>query len=390
MRAAPTFRRTTRSGWQTTTVEAIFEVAPRTGKLKRVIREDAFRSTRRFGGGPRAGPNRTGDFESMAYDAANDVLYVFSGKCCTGTIRPTVFRLTRRRGVLELDSWQPLGRTSDFTAAGWNSADHRLYVAVGSDLQTYDYPSNALGQPFQITDLTGIFGLSFSRDGSEMYAVTNGEVLYAVDWQSQTIIPGWSFDLTPFGVLDSRAVERIGGRFFVLDGALGLAMTAWSSPCSNSTSSDESTHHIQCQQFSDVAPEPAPHGEPSSTARQVLAEATYLGAATADMCQSRGAAAELDGQASHQSDGLAPTSKRRMQRRSPRPADAELTLLELCASPLSYLPGRSCRATPSPHTPYRPRRRRRTVGRPPSDPRPRRETAPRSCPGGPNPTPQGR
>jgi hypothetical protein len=48
------------------------------------------------------------------------------------------------------------------------------------------------------------------------------------------------------------------------------------------------------------------------------------------MRQSRGAAAELDGQASHQSDGLAPTSKRRMQRRSPRPADAELTLLELC------------------------------------------------------------
>ena len=90
---------------------------------------------------------------------------------------------------------------------------------MGSDLRTYDYPSNALGQPFQIADLTGIFGLSFSRDGSEMYAVTNGEVLYAVDWQSQTIIPEWSFDLTPFGVLDSRAVERIGGRFFVLDGA---------------------------------------------------------------------------------------------------------------------------------------------------------------------------
>jgi hypothetical protein len=47
------------------------------------------------------------------------------------------------------------------------------------------------------------------------------------------------------------------------------------------------------------------------------------------------AAAELDGEASHQSDGLAPTS-RRMQRRSPRPADAELTLLELCACPLSH------------------------------------------------------
>ena len=198
---------------------AIFEVAPKTGKLKRVIGEQAFWYTDRFGGGPRAGGNRTDDFESMAYDAANDVLYVFSGKCCTQTVRPTVFRLTRRRGVLRLDSWQPLKRTSDFTAAGWNPADHRLYVAVDSDLRTYDYPQNALGQPFQISDLTEILGLGFSRDGSEMYAVTNGEVLYAVDWPSQTIIPGWSFDLTPFGVRDSRAVERIGGRFFVLDGA---------------------------------------------------------------------------------------------------------------------------------------------------------------------------
>ena len=199
--------------------DAIFEVAPKTGNLRRVIGEQAFRSTDRFGGGPRAGGNRTDDFESMAYDAANDVLYVFSGKCCTGSVRPTVFRLTRRRGVLRLDSWQPLKRTSDFTAAGWNSADHRLYVAVGSDLRTYDYPSNTLGQSFQIADLTGIRGLGFSRDGSKMYAVTNGEVLDAVAWQSQTIIPGWSFDLTPFGVRDSRAVERIGGRFFVLDGA---------------------------------------------------------------------------------------------------------------------------------------------------------------------------
>ena len=57
------------------------------------------------------------------------------------------------------------------------------------------------------------------------------------------------------------------------------------------------------------------------------------------MRQSRGAAAELDGEASHQSDGLAPTSERRMQRRSPRPADAELTLLELCACPRSHAHG---------------------------------------------------
>ena len=198
---------------------AIYEVAPKTGNLKRVIWEQAFWSTDRFGGGPRAGPNRTADFESMAYDAAHDALYVFSGKCCTRAVRPTVFRLTRRGGVLQLDSWQPLRRGSDFTAAGWSSADRRLYVGVGADLRTYDYQRNVIGQPFQIPELTGIFGLCFSRDGSKMYAVTNHRMLYAVDWKSRTIVPGWSFHLRRFGVRDSRAVEHIEGRFFVLDGA---------------------------------------------------------------------------------------------------------------------------------------------------------------------------
>ena len=198
---------------------AIFEVAPRTGKLKRRIAEQAFQSTRRFGGGPRAGPNRTDDIESMAYDEADDVLYAFSGTCCSATARPTAFRLTRRRGVLRLDSWQPLSRTSDFTAAGWNAADHGLYVGAGPNLQTYDYRSNTLGQAFRIADLSGIFGLGFSPDGSQMYAVTSSEMLVTVDWASQSLIPEWSFDLRPFGVLDGRAVDRIRGRFFVLDGA---------------------------------------------------------------------------------------------------------------------------------------------------------------------------
>jgi hypothetical protein len=85
-------------------------------------------------------------------------------------------------------------------------------------VRSVDYQSNVVGQPFQIPGLTRILGLTFSEDGSEMYAVTSGGVLYAVDWRSRAIIPGWSFDLTPFGVLDGRAVERVGERFFVLDG----------------------------------------------------------------------------------------------------------------------------------------------------------------------------
>jgi hypothetical protein len=73
----------------------IYEVDAATGGLKRTIARSAFNDAPRFGGGPVAGTERTNDFESIAYDRANDVLYVFSGKCCTSSILPTAFRLTR-------------------------------------------------------------------------------------------------------------------------------------------------------------------------------------------------------------------------------------------------------------------------------------------------------
>jgi hypothetical protein len=213
--------------------DAIFEVAPRTGRFKRVIEEEAFRSTHRFGGGPRAGATRTDDFESMAYDEADDALYVFSGKMLHGNdptdgLPPDASsRSASGRLVAAAGADQRLhGR-------GWNSADHRLYVAGESDLRMYDYASNALGQPFQIADLSGIFGLSFSRDGSAMYAVTHHEVLDTGRLAGPDDQPAWSFDLTPFGVRDSRAVERIGGRFFVLDGATRNGNDRRSTPCSS-------------------------------------------------------------------------------------------------------------------------------------------------------------
>lgn len=199
--------------------DSIFEVNPRTGELKRVIGGKVFRSTERFGGSVRAGRARSGDLEGLAYDEAKDVLYVFSGPCCQKD-RPTVFRLTRDRrdGLLRPDSWQPLEPSTNFAAAGWNPADGRVYVGDGPDLQTYAYKSNAIGEAFRIPGLPGITGMDFSKDGSQMYVVTHNEELHAVDWVTKTIVTGWSFDLTPFKVLDSRGVDRIGGRFYVLDG----------------------------------------------------------------------------------------------------------------------------------------------------------------------------
>jgi PKD repeat protein len=198
---------------------AVYEVNATTGALKRMIPRGDFNSAPKFGGGPVAGTARTDDFESFAYDQFNDRLYLFSGPCCTGSILPTAFRFTRQSGTLQVESHQPLASGANYTASSWNSADGKIYVGVGSQLRTYNYETNTAGSTFQVPGLSGILGMGFSSTGSDLFVVTSAEVLKRVDWATKTLVPGWSFDLTPFGVLDSRGVELIGDQLFVSDGA---------------------------------------------------------------------------------------------------------------------------------------------------------------------------
>jgi hypothetical protein len=55
-------------------------------------------------------------------------------------------------------------------------------------------------------------------DDEDLFVSTNAERVRRVDWATRTLVPGWTFDLTPFGVKDSRAVELIRDRLYVTDG----------------------------------------------------------------------------------------------------------------------------------------------------------------------------
>ena len=196
----------------------IYEVNPDTGALKRTITRSQLAATTIFSGTATAGTDRNRDLESLAYDRATDTLYAFSGSCCTSTVLPTVFRLTRRNGSLQLDSYQPLPTGSDFTAADWNPADHKLYVGISKTIRTYNYSTNAMGSTFQVSGLTGIQGFDFSADGSDLFVARSPAQLSRVDWATKTLVPGWTFDLTKFGMLDARAAALINDRFYVSDG----------------------------------------------------------------------------------------------------------------------------------------------------------------------------
>jgi hypothetical protein len=205
---------------------AVYEVNAVTGALKRMIGSAQFESARRAGGGPRAGADRTRDFESMAYDRRHDALYVFSGPCCAPSVLPTVFRLKRNAsGVFHVVSYRRLPGTSDFNGAAWNPASGNLVVVHDEAFRTYDYTRNRLGRIFRVRNLVGVSGMVFAPNGASLFVTTDEERLRRVKWRTKKLLPGWNFDLTRFGIRDSRAVELIDGRLFVSDGADSRANT---------------------------------------------------------------------------------------------------------------------------------------------------------------------
>jgi PKD repeat protein len=196
----------------------IAEVNATTGALRRSFGRTALEAVRQLGGSTPAGPNRR-DFESLAYDEANDILYLFAGNCCTSGALPAVYRLTRQSGILQLDSFQPLPSSSDFTAADWNPGDGKLYVSAGKDFRTYTYATNTIGtSAFAVPNLSGILGMGFSSDGADLFVVRGSTLLSRVNWAARSLVPGWTLNLAPFGMRDTRSVELIGDQFFIGDG----------------------------------------------------------------------------------------------------------------------------------------------------------------------------
>jgi hypothetical protein len=198
--------------------DRLFEVDTRTGRLRRTLDEDRLADVRREGGGPRAGLEALGDLEAVAYDRRKDQLYAFSGSCCSPSARPTVFRLVRQKGKLRPDSYQSLPAGTDFTAAAWNPAERRLYVGIDGLIWSYRFERNVIGSPVAVAGLSGLLGMTFTRDGNGLFVTRSPSVLSLLDWPSRTFVPGWTFDLAPWGVLDARAVELVRGRLWVSDG----------------------------------------------------------------------------------------------------------------------------------------------------------------------------
>jgi hypothetical protein len=196
--------------------DRIYETSPTTTAMRRPIFRDAFDNAPQIGGGPIAGPSRTSAFEAMAYDLANDFLYVFSRASSSDpTVLPTAFRLTRQSGSFYVESWQALPAGYDFLGAAWNPTDGKLYVGKGRFVRSFDYGTGTQGPSIELPGVTGITGMDFKNQ--YLFVTSNTNKLFRVNWNTKTITSGWSIDLAPFGIGNPKAVS-------VGPGPLGLAV----------------------------------------------------------------------------------------------------------------------------------------------------------------------
>ena len=196
----------------------VYAVDPTTGALKRTIPRSAFINAPKFGGGPAAGTERTNDFESIAYNRRRDVLYVFSGAAAPP-------RPGRRRSDLDVGQG---AFGSCHTSLCPRVPTTRLPPGVppttsstwgGMEMRSFNYATGSASAPFGVDGIRGILGMDFGPAGGNLFVTVNSEQLIRIDWARRTVVSGWTFDLTPFGVRDARAVAKIRGRFFVSDGS---------------------------------------------------------------------------------------------------------------------------------------------------------------------------
>jgi len=208
--------------------DKIYEVDRASGNLLSVISKSALANAVQFGGTTLAGSARASDIEGLAYDPANDILYVFSTDCCPSP--PAVFRLVRSSPTqaFQVETFQPLQSGFGYTGAAFHPTEG-LYVSDGDNIRPYDYVTNTLGPPVPLDEqiANNIFGMGFSTDGKDLWAVSSADKVYRIDWASKTVVPGHAFDLLAHGITDGRAVDIINGQLYVLDGAGDLSVTVF-------------------------------------------------------------------------------------------------------------------------------------------------------------------
>ncbi len=170
-------------------------------------------------GNPATSCSYTSEFETVAFDAVGQLLYVINtvNDPTSPTIvdRPAVFRMRPGacRGCVEYDSWKPLPDGYTYRAAV--GIDGQLYISNGANLHAYDFDSNTVTAEPAFQGMPGII-TGLSSQGQTLYALTSSERLVAVDWDDNEIES--THDLSPVSILTAAGLSVVRDTIYVLEG----------------------------------------------------------------------------------------------------------------------------------------------------------------------------
>jgi len=154
------------------------------------------------------------DPEAIAYDTANDALYVFTGNH-PGDL--TGFLLTRSLPGerFEISGWKRTVRA--YTAGIF--IDNQFYVAIidpvtnEGKIVPYDWESDTVGDTI-FTNAYEIQDMAYA-DGI-LWLITADNKLEKVDFAQRQLLD--IYDLLPFDINDPRGVEVVGEKLYIGDG----------------------------------------------------------------------------------------------------------------------------------------------------------------------------
>ena len=152
------------------------------------------------------------DIESIAYDEANDTLYIFGGKSSS---TPAIFKLTR---ASINDKFTPVAYVKlddDVEYPATIFVGNKHLVTQGKNIYEYDFEQNKIiSDSLYRTPSGSIVGLAYSNN--IMWITTSKFELLKVDWTTKELLG--RYQMNDNGVYDPRGVEIIGDKLYILDG----------------------------------------------------------------------------------------------------------------------------------------------------------------------------
>lgn len=152
------------------------------------------------------------DIESLAYDEAQDTLYIFVGSVAS---TPSIFKLTRgsTSEPFSISDFRKLNNI-EYPAVQFIEGD--FVVSIDDKLYPYNFEDNIVdtNNPLYQIDSGKVHGLAYAN--SKLWITTSNAELKKIDWGTKN--EEVNYNMRDNGVYDPRGVEVINNQLYVLEG----------------------------------------------------------------------------------------------------------------------------------------------------------------------------